>query len=313
MLLWRSDISGTKSRRAFYKGAPKYVGENSSIEIQTRERNMAGQDKSFADLVAEAPAAPTEGVVSLVGVLARSSEAGKFVLTLPGGRAVTLETADVKGHAVLGASVGRTIVRIEIEAAKVQALGPQPLVKDPTSETGTLDKDPTFDTVNKDPDETVPYIAETGLLDMKDPVETDVFDTPWDTKDPLETTPAGYESNPLADTGLTDLTGPPDVKLPFQDRSYPIWHIDTTFHQDNVFHPAPSFGSSAQPGGVAPFALATQHQAPSNVVAALQSRGARPFAPRAVRPPMPITGVLDVNTGWADYNTGSADTGTLDY
>jgi len=86
---------------------------------------MASQDKSFADLVAEAPPAPAEGTVSLVGALAKSRETGKFVLTLQDGRTVALETSAVKGHTVLGSSLGRSIVRIEIEASKAPALGPR--------------------------------------------------------------------------------------------------------------------------------------------------------------------------------------------
>jgi hypothetical protein len=88
---------------------------------------MASHDKSFADLVAEAPAAPAEGTVSLVGSLAKSSEAGKFVLTLQDGQSVTLETSAVKGHTVLGSSLGHTIVQIEVDAGKVPAINPQPL------------------------------------------------------------------------------------------------------------------------------------------------------------------------------------------
>lgn len=64
---------------------------------------MASNDKSFEELVNEAPLAPAAGTVSLVGKLAKSSEPGKFVLTLPDGSAMTLDTAAVKGHEVLGA------------------------------------------------------------------------------------------------------------------------------------------------------------------------------------------------------------------
>jgi len=81
---------------------------------------MAKEQESFATLVDEAPLAPAGGTVSLVGTLARSAEPGKFVLTLQDGRAVTLETADVKGYMVLGTSKGQTIVRIDVDAAKVR-------------------------------------------------------------------------------------------------------------------------------------------------------------------------------------------------
>ncbi len=78
---------------------------------------MTDKQKSFEDLVNEAPLASAAGTVSLIGTLARSREAGKFVLTVQGGNAVTFETAFVKGHAVLGTSVGRMIVRIDIDPA----------------------------------------------------------------------------------------------------------------------------------------------------------------------------------------------------
>jgi hypothetical protein len=95
--------------------------------VGKKEDKMATRDKSFEDLVKEAPAAPPSGAASLVGTLSRSHEAGKFVLTLQDGRAVTLNTADVKDHAVLGTSVGQTIVRVDVDASKVPALNPQPL------------------------------------------------------------------------------------------------------------------------------------------------------------------------------------------
>jgi hypothetical protein len=79
---------------------------------------MAREEKSFQDLVKEAPVG---GTVSLVGTLAQSSEAGKFVLNLQDGRAMTLETASVKGHTVLGTSVGQTIVRVDVDAATLPA------------------------------------------------------------------------------------------------------------------------------------------------------------------------------------------------
>src|SRR5262249_5599870 len=74
---------------------------------------------AFEDLLKEAPLAPAWDGVSLVGTLARSSEGGKFVLTLQDGRAVTLETASVKNYTVLGTSVGQTIVRIDVDRASI--------------------------------------------------------------------------------------------------------------------------------------------------------------------------------------------------
>ena len=89
----------------------------------TAEEN---QEKSFEALVREAPEAPAAGTISLVGTLARSGETGQFVLTLEDGSAVTLETAAVRGYAVLGASFGQTIVRVDLDARKIPAVQPNP-------------------------------------------------------------------------------------------------------------------------------------------------------------------------------------------
>src|SRR5271166_3497414 len=100
---------------------------------------MASKDKSFEELVKEAPAAPAAGTVSLVGTLAQSGEAGKFVLTLQDGSALTLETAAVKGHEVLGTSVGHTIVRVDVEAEKIPPTTPTrvPEIWKPHTDPGT--------------------------------------------------------------------------------------------------------------------------------------------------------------------------------
>jgi hypothetical protein len=87
--------------------------------VGKKDHEMTDQPKSFEDLVNEAPLAPAAGTVSLIGTLARSSEAGKFVLTILGGSAVTLDTAAVKSHAVLGTSAGHTIVRVDVNAGMI--------------------------------------------------------------------------------------------------------------------------------------------------------------------------------------------------
>jgi hypothetical protein len=77
------------------------------------------EQKPFETLLNEAPPAPAAKTVSLVGTLAQSSEEGKFVLIMQDGSAVTLETAAVKGHTVLGSSLGQTIVRVDVDTDKV--------------------------------------------------------------------------------------------------------------------------------------------------------------------------------------------------
>lgn len=179
---------------------------------------MAKEDKAFADLVAEAPAAPAEGTVSLVGALAKASEHGKFVLILQDGNTVTLETSAVKGHAVLGSSLGRTIVQVEVEAGKVPAIGPQTFTRATAAaqdiHTGAVDH--------------------TGFHDIG-------------TEPGVDTIITGASDHGFG-TGLYD-TSPLLEKSPISD-AFP-----------------------AQAGGITPFALATSHQAPANVLDALNPFG----------------------------------------
>jgi hypothetical protein len=83
---------------------------------------MAKEQDSFRDLVAKAPLAPSEAPMSLVGTLARSKDEGKCVLILSDGRSVTLNTADVKSHTVLGNSLGLNVVQVEVAADVVRDL-----------------------------------------------------------------------------------------------------------------------------------------------------------------------------------------------
>jgi hypothetical protein len=185
-----------------------------------QEQKMAGKDKSFEELVKEAPAAPAAGTVSLVGTLAQSSEAGKFVLTLQDGSTVTLETAAVEGHEVLGTSVGQTIVRVDVAAEKIP----------PTSPTRVSDlfqkpfKDPGSDTFPSWTDIKDPALDRKSQQDPKEPI---LDKPPWrDAKSPLH-----------------------DVKNPRQDLKEPYLERFT------------------------PFALATPHQVPASIQAALEGGG----------------------------------------
>jgi len=211
---------------------------------------MTSEAKAFEDLVKEAPEAERAGTVSLVGTLARSSEPGKFVLVLQDGGALTLEIAAVKGHAVLGSSLGRTIVRVDVESSKAPAsvtAGAPQFVKIPFTDT-----------------------------------------------------------TPYSDTGLWW-----DEKFPWQDQTKP--HLDIKPWLDPGQLP-PYFGAGpVQPGGAAPFALATPQQVPPATLAALQGPGASPFK----FPPLE-TGWPDVkppytdNTGLPDVKLPLRDTGWRD-
>jgi hypothetical protein len=80
---------------------------------------MGDEKRSFSELVAEAPLAVTEGAVTVVGALARSHEAGKFVLIFCPENNVTLDIDAVKGYRVLGGAVGQLFVQVEIARDKL--------------------------------------------------------------------------------------------------------------------------------------------------------------------------------------------------
>jgi len=80
---------------------------------------MAEQKKPFGELVNDAPLATQEDTVTLVGALARSSQAGKFVLTLSPGNNVVLDVDAVKDYSVLAGAVGQTLVQVEVDRSKL--------------------------------------------------------------------------------------------------------------------------------------------------------------------------------------------------
>jgi len=72
-------------------------------------------ERSFAELLADAPRAADEKHVTLVGTLGKSDDPKTFVLYVSDGSPHTIDVAAVKKHTVLGHSVGRAIVQIEVE------------------------------------------------------------------------------------------------------------------------------------------------------------------------------------------------------
>lgn len=183
---------------------------------------MAKEDKSFADLVAEAPPAPTEGTVSLVGTLAKSSEPDKFVLTLQDGRSVTLETSAVKGHSVLGSSIGRTIIQVEVEGGKVPNLQP---------------------------------FAQEAISPLVTGARFDVYKPPSHDKQPI------LDKLPIEDIKLIRDN---DNKVISDWNGKSVRDVKDPYLDGYGFGPIPT-------AGVAPFALATPHQAPANVIGALNA------------------------------------------
>lgn len=177
---------------------------------------MASDKRSFEDLLKEAPKAPSADTVSVVGTLAQSHEKGKFVLTMGGGEAVTLDVSAVKSHEVLGSSVGQTVVRVDIERTNL----PAGLTKQPAAD--TLQTVPTIDAIHTlpafdhfptvtylDVHPTVAWFDQTvAWLDNKPPP----IDNPYGT---IFTDPVGT----LQEGGIPDPTGgvvnPAATAMPF--------------------------------------------------------------------------------------------------
>jgi hypothetical protein len=80
---------------------------------------MAKQEGDFAELLQAAPLVADPDTVSLVGILARSSNPAHFVLTLADGHSVTLEVDAVKSAKALAGAIGQSIVQLEIDAKRL--------------------------------------------------------------------------------------------------------------------------------------------------------------------------------------------------
>ncbi len=118
---------------------------------------MAEEERSFTQLVGEAPLAKNEDTITLVGALERSQEQGKFVLVMGAGRSVTLDIDSVKKYRVLGGVVGQLVVEVDIARDR--------LPHDPPAKSPLLDypyKVPYFDAPLKNPAiDNFKYIIET--------------------------------------------------------------------------------------------------------------------------------------------------------
>jgi hypothetical protein len=215
---------------------------------------MAGQEKSFKDLLGEAPLAAKSDTVCVVGTLARSPEPGKFVLTPSGGEPMTLEIDAVKGHTVLAGAVGQTLVRVDLDAARV----PESLREDLTR-----------------PIHKIPYLDQTGYFDHSGILDITGF--LQDISHP------GFGTDPIG--GPVPFPGPdPGPLMEMQARH--IFHTvpekDNTGYYFDTPGPSPWLGTVPDPFPVSPFIMATPHHASAAQIAALQG-GAYP-AGAAVAP-----------------------------
>jgi hypothetical protein len=77
------------------------------------------EKKSFSELLEEAPLASAEKTVCITGVLARSNDPGKFVLTTGDNQTITLDVDAVKEHRILSGMVGQLVVQVEVDKDRV--------------------------------------------------------------------------------------------------------------------------------------------------------------------------------------------------
>jgi hypothetical protein len=80
---------------------------------------MAKDESDFRKLLSEAPMAPNPDTVTVVGILARTSDVACFVLTLPDGRSVTLDVDAVKSAKTIAGAIGQSVVQLELDAKRV--------------------------------------------------------------------------------------------------------------------------------------------------------------------------------------------------
>jgi hypothetical protein len=206
---------------------------------------MADDHKSFNELLSEAPLA--SDTVTVIGALSRTHELDKFMITLADGRSLTLPTNSVRSFSRLAGAIGQVVVQLELDAKLVP------------HDVARLEDHP-------------------GTIAAADPQTILAADLP--TVASLDQ-PA---TSPLHDLPVTiaELTGTGDPKLPSVDGTgvrdilntgvADIGGVGTAAEQIGPIGPGPVFG------GVAPFALATPHQAPAETLAALtQLQGVAPL------------------------------------
>lgn len=141
-------------------------------------RTADGQ-RSFRELVSQAPAAPSAQAPRLVGTLSRAQEEGKFVFTLADGRSVTLDIDAVREHRALGGAAGQELVEITVDPERLprEAMAPTSAgllggfnLYPPWTLFWLDHKLPFWDTIpGRAPDVKLSYADHTGWEDVKNP------------------------------------------------------------------------------------------------------------------------------------------------
>jgi hypothetical protein len=92
---------------------------------------MAKDEGDFRKLLSEAPMAPDADTVTVVGILARTPDAARFVLTLPDGRSVALDVDAVKSAKAIAGAIGQSVVQLELDLKRIPENLMQPLKSGP--------------------------------------------------------------------------------------------------------------------------------------------------------------------------------------
>lgn len=136
---------------------------------------MEQEGNEFQKLLSEAPMVPHADTVTVVGILGRTAEAGRFVLTLPDGQSETLEVAAVKSAKKVAGSIGQSLVEVELDAKRI-----------PAKVREIVNKNPLYDQLQGQTiwyrDNTGAADVNTGLTDVHHSlpqVETIVGETAW--------------------------------------------------------------------------------------------------------------------------------------
>jgi hypothetical protein len=78
---------------------------------------MPEGDTDFAKLLRDAPM--VSDTVTVAGMIARTPDPTRFMLTLPDGRSETLQVEAVKSAKIVASTIGQSVVQLELDAKRI--------------------------------------------------------------------------------------------------------------------------------------------------------------------------------------------------
>jgi hypothetical protein len=100
---------------------------------------MSKLESDFQKLLSEAPMAPDADTITVVGILARSPDTDRFILTLANGRTETLDVDAVKSAKIISGAIGQSVVQLELDAKRVPGNLTQAFKSGPDFTAGYID------------------------------------------------------------------------------------------------------------------------------------------------------------------------------